>query len=175
MPLETTMKDTLLRYATPSMTALFVISLISGVVIFFHVGPGWLHGVHEWLSMVLIAPFVLHLWKNWRPFLNYFRRAAMPLSLAAGVVAVAAFALAPTGGAQGGRSGPPQFALAASMIASTPAAVAPVLGVSPEDLVGKLESAGFSSASVDTPMNALATASGKTANDVYAVLIAVKK
>ncbi|MET3612015.1 hypothetical protein ABID16_000320 [Rhizobium aquaticum] len=168
------MKDALFRYATPAMTSLFVISLISGVIIFFHIGPAWLHGVHEWLSMVLIVPFVLHMWRNWRAFINYFKRAAMPFSLAAGVAAVAAFGIMPAG-AEGERSGPPQFALAATMVAATPAAVAPVLGVSPDALVDKLKAAGFVSADAATPMKSMAEAAGKTATDVYRVLTQVRK
>ncbi|SOC85035.1 hypothetical protein SAMN05421890_3526 [Ensifer adhaerens] len=168
------MKDTLLRYATPALTSLFVVSLISGVIIFFHLGPAWLHGVHEWLSMVLILPFVLHMWRNWRPFVNYFKRTAMPVSLAAGVAAVAAFGLVPAG-AEGERSGPPQFALAATMVAATPAAVAPVLGVSPEVLVDSLKAAGFDAADAATSMKSMAEANGKSSTDVYKVLNSVGK
>ncbi len=42
------------RYATPFITGLFLVSLISGIALFFHVGPGGFHGMHEWLSMLLI-------------------------------------------------------------------------------------------------------------------------
>lgn len=168
------MKDILYRYATPTMTSLFVVSLISGVIIFFHIGPAWLHGVHEWLSLVLIIPFGLHMWRNWRPFLNYFKRAAMPLSLAAGVAAVAAFGLVPAG-AEGERSGPPQFALAASMVAATPTIVAPVLGVTPDALVDRLKAAGFANADATTPMKSMAEAAGKTTADVYKVMVSVGK
>ena len=168
------MKDALFRYATPAMTSLFVISLISGVIIFFHIGPSWLHGVHEWLSMLLIVPFGLHMWRNWRPFVNYFKRAAMPISLAVGVAAVAAFGIVPAG-AEGERSGPPQFALAATMVASTPAAVAPVLGVTPDVLVEKLKAAGFASADAASPMKAMADTAGKKPADVYKVLNSVGK
>jgi len=168
------MKDALYRYATPAMTSLFVISLISGVIIFFHIGPVWLHGVHEWLSMVLIVPFVLHMWRNWRPFVNYFKRAAMPISLAVGVAAVAAFGIVPAG-AEGERSGPPQFALAAKLVAATPAAVAPLLGVTPYALVEKLKVAGFANADATTPMKTMAEAAGKKSADVYTVLNAVGK
>lgn len=168
------MKDILYRYATPTMTSLFVVSLISGVIIFFHIGHAWLHGVHEWLSLVLIIPFGLHMWRNWRPFLNYFKRAAMPLSLAAGVAAVAAFGLVPAG-AEGERSGPPQFALAASMVAATPTIVAPVLGVTPDALVDRFKAAGFANADATTPMKSMAEAAGKTTADVYKVMVSVGK
>ena len=47
------------RYATPLITGLFLVSMISGIALFFHWGSAWFHGMHEWLSMVLIVPFVL--------------------------------------------------------------------------------------------------------------------
>ena len=39
------------------------------------------------IVLVLILPFVLHVWKNWRPFLAYFKRLPMALSLGLCVVA----------------------------------------------------------------------------------------
>jgi hypothetical protein len=62
------MPSILSRYATPLITGLFIVSLVSGVALFFHLGSAWFHSMHEWLSMVLILPFVLHIWKNWRAF-----------------------------------------------------------------------------------------------------------
>ncbi|MCE8421489.1 DUF4405 domain-containing protein, partial [Rhodovulum sulfidophilum] len=53
------------RYATPFITGLFIVSLVSGLALFLHVGPSGFHAMHEWLSLLLIVPFVLHLWKNW--------------------------------------------------------------------------------------------------------------
>jgi len=77
------------RYATPFTTGLFMVSLVSGIALFFHFGTSAFREMHEWLSMVLILPFVLHIWKNWRPFLMYFKRPpmaiALGLSLAAGL------------------------------------------------------------------------------------------
>ncbi|HSO47757.1 MAG TPA: DUF4405 domain-containing protein [Rhizobiaceae bacterium] len=64
------MPNLLMRYATPLTSGLFAVSLISGVALFFHLGQAAFHGMHEWLSMVLILPFALHLWKNWRSFLT---------------------------------------------------------------------------------------------------------
>ncbi len=168
------MKDVLFRYATPALTSLFVVSLISGVIIFVHIGPSWLHGVHEWLSLLLAVPFGLHMWRNWRPFINYFKRAAMPFSLAFGVAAVAAFGLVPSG-AQGERSGLPQFALAAAMAAATPTTVAPVLGVTPDELIGTLKAAGFIYADAASPMSDMAAAAGKKPADLYKVLNSVGK
>ncbi len=42
----------LARYATPLTTGLFIVSLVSGIALFFHWGGAAFHGMHEWLSMV---------------------------------------------------------------------------------------------------------------------------
>lgn len=168
------MKDTLFRLATPLMTGLFAVSLISGVLIFVHAGPGWLHPAHEWLSVLLILPFALHIWRNWRPFMNYFKRALMPLSIAASLAALAIFGLAPMGQATG-RSGPPQFALAETIISATPQAAAPVLGTTPQELVSKLRTAGFATADASMSMKESARAAGKTDADLYQAILAVQK
>ena len=46
--------------ATPFTTGLFLVSLISGIALFFHWESRVFHGMHEWLSMVLIAPFIIN-------------------------------------------------------------------------------------------------------------------
>lgn len=79
------------RNATPLISGLFIVSLVSGVALFFHFGSSYFHGMHEWLSVVLIVPFVLHLWKNWRPFANYFKRGPMAVSLVASLAAAMVF------------------------------------------------------------------------------------
>ena len=168
------MRDRLFRLATPLMTGLFVVSLLSGVVIFFHVGPGWFHPAHEWLSMLLIIPFGLHLWRNWRPFVNYFKKALMPLAVAASLVALAVFGLAPSGEASA-RSGPPQFALADSIIAATPQVAAPVLGTTPDELVAKLKAAGIANADAGVSMKTAAIAAGKSTTELYQVILTADK
>lgn len=91
------------RYATPLITGLFLVSLISGIALFLHIGPAGFHGMHEWLSMVLILPFALHVWKNGRPMLANFRRAPMVVALVLSTVAALAFLVPPSGG-QGWRA-----------------------------------------------------------------------
>jgi hypothetical protein len=156
------------RYATPFITGLFLVSLISGLALFFHVGPAGFHGMHEWLSLVLILPFVLHIWKNWRPMTNYFRGKPMAIGLALSLLAGAAFLL-PLGGDEAG--GPPQFRLFSQVMKATPEALAPALGQTPESVAAALTAAGF----VPVPgqsLSEIATAAGKSDADVAAALIA---
>ncbi|MCB6178338.1 DUF4405 domain-containing protein [Rhodobacter sp. Har01] len=156
------------RYATPFITGLFLVSLVSGLALFFHIGPSGFHGMHEWLSLVLILPFVLHIWKNWRPMLNYLRGRPMAVGLVASLVAAAVF-LVPTGGTEAG--GPPQFRLFAQVMKASPEALAPVLGQTPEAVTAALTAAGFTPAAGQS-LSEIATAAGKTEADVAAALLA---
>lgn len=155
-------------YATPFTTGLFLVSLISGIALFFHVGPSGFHGMHEILSMVLILPFVLHLWKNWRPMTAYLRHAPMAIALTLSLGAALAF-LYPAGQSEG-RNGPPQFAFAGKMLAATPAEMAAVLDVTPETLATALTGAGFQTGSGEDSLAKIAEASGKTTMQMIAVL-----
>lgn len=149
------------RYATPLITGLFLVSLISGVALFFGVGQAYFHQMHEVLSMVLIAPFVLHIWKNWRALINYFKRPPFYIAMVLSLVAALAYVVPQIGAAQTGRSGPPQFALASKMMSAPVSAVAPVLGLNADDMVSKLTAAGFTVSSSEESLSDVAQASGK--------------
>jgi len=163
------MKAFLFRIATPLTTGLFAVSLVSGVALFFHFGDGAFKGMHEWLSLVLVAPFALHLWRNWRPLSNYFRHGPMALSIALSLVAAVAFAVpalvAP------GSGGPPQFAFAHQMLANAAAEVAPLLDETPESLVAMLAARGFTAAAPDLALSEIASRSGKSERELVAALV----
>ena len=90
------------RYATPLITGLFIVSAVSGTALFFHTSQGVFHKMHEWLSMLLLAPFALHLWKNWRPLLNYAKRRTLILPLVASLAIAAPFAISGMAESHGG-------------------------------------------------------------------------
>ncbi|MBP1804875.1 DUF4405 domain-containing protein [Rubellimicrobium aerolatum] len=162
------MSRLLQRYATPFITGLFLVSLISGVALYLGVGQSLFHEMHEILSLVLIVPFVLHVWKNWRPMMGYLGRLPMTIGLAASLVAAVAFMI-PTG--EGGTAGgPPQFALAQQILAHSPAEVAPALGTTPEALVDRLTAAGFAVTGPDESLSDIAAASGQ---DTFAIVAAL--
>jgi hypothetical protein len=163
------MKSLLLRYATPFITGLFLVSLVSGIALFFHIGNGIFNGMHEWLSMVLILPFVLHVWKNWRPLINYLSRPPMAIALVISLAAALGFVYLST---QQTAGGPPQFAIVTKMITSSPAAVAPVLGETPDSMVARLKAAGFAAAAPELALSDIAKQSGKTDRDVIPMLMA---
>ena len=160
------------RYATPFITGLFLVSLVSGIALFFHVGMATFHGMHEWLSMVLILPFVLHLWKNWRAFVTYFKRAPMMVALVVSVLISIPFAL-PSG--ESNRSGNPLIAVANLVQNGKLSAVAGLLGQPPEVFVATLKGEGWT---VDDPQKSLkdvADANGKSSRDVASLLARLAK
>ncbi len=167
------MNETFEKYATPLITWLFVISLVSGLALFFRVGAQYFREMHEWLSLVLLVPFVLHIWKNWRPFLAYFKRWPMRLSLAACAVAAFAFAAPAALGTSSG--GNPAVALATAVENSTIAEVSPVFNLTPEELTAAVTKAGFTISSPDKAIKDIATESGKDGFDLIRVIVAAKK
>lgn len=159
------------RYATPLFTGLFLVSLVSGLALFLHVGQPIFHGMHEWLSLVLIAPFGLHLWKNWRAMTNYLRKPAFALAIALSVVLALPFVLQPATGA----GGPPQMALARTLFANKAEDLAPLLGFTPEAVLVSLKEKGFTAAAPGQPLAEIAKASGKSEMELAAALNGLKK
>lgn len=156
------------RYATPLTTGLFIVSLISGVALFFHWQPGAFHTMHVWLSMVLLIPFVLHIWKNWNSLMGYFRRKTMLVPLIASLVVAVPFAV---NGLSGARGGNPAFRAIPLMTQARLADLAPVLKTTPDKLIGALKQRGYEVASADETLNAVAAKSGKRANELlFAVM-----
>ena len=165
------MTQILRRYATPLVTGLFLVSLVSGVLLFLHVGPRGVHGMHEILSMVLIVPFGLHLWRNWRSMTAYFGRVPMTVALAASALLAALFLIPSGGAADEGRRGPPQVALAAAVLDSPLAAVAPILDTTPDALAARLAADGYSGVGADRTLAAIADASGRDGQALLRTLL----
>lgn len=166
------MKSLLMRYATPFITGLFIVSLISGIGLFLHLGPAGFRGMHEWLSMLLILPFGLHLWKNWRAMLAYFKRSPMAIALALSLAAALPF-LIPTTGDRA--DGPPQFQLAHRLLGQPAPAVAAALGIPEAALTTALTQAGIPLAPADQPLSQAATAAGKSETILAEVLLGLGK
>jgi hypothetical protein len=169
------MPSLLSRYATPFTTGLFLISLISGIALFFHLGTAAFREMHEWLSMVLILPFVLHVWKNWRPFLAYFKRLPMALSLALCLAAGLVFAWPAITGTASSGGGNPAFAMVNVVAAGKPGEIAPLLGKTEAEVVDALKQKGFTAADGTTSLTDIAKASGKDTMELMATLTALKE
>ncbi len=164
------MKSFLNRYATPLTLGLFAVSGISGIALFFHVSQGVFHGMHEWLSMVLLAPFAFHLWKNWGAMMGYVRRRALLIPLAATLIAAAAFAIPSL--TQAERGSP--FKAVQLMIKTPLKDLAPVLKTSPDALQAALQQRGYKIASSNDTLDSVAASSGVPAMKLLLDVIPVR-
>lgn len=159
-------RDLSFRYATPLTLGLFTISAVSGAALFVHVGDGLFHSMHEILSMVLLVPFVLHVWRNWRAFLGYFKRSALWISVAVCAVAAGGFAVA-SGTSSGGN---PLFQFADRMESAPISALAPALGTDETRLLDALTAAGLTPLSPADSIKAIAARTGRDAFEVLAIV-----
>ena len=156
------------RYATPLTLGLFAVSAASGVALFFHWAPGAFHGMHEWLSLVLLLPFALHVWKNWPAMVGYLRRGTMLVPVAASLVAGAAFAVPALSGA----GGPPPPVRAVQLLVRTPLAeLAPVLKTTVADLRASLAQRGIQVYSDADSLATIAASAGTSAEGLLLGLL----
>lgn len=156
-------KDVLLRYATPLTTWLFLISLVSGVALFFGIGNQYFREMHEILSMLLIVPFVLHVWRNWRTLVGYFRRSAMWISTVACLAAAGAFAYEGAGASSGGN---PRMAAFGALNNASISALAALARTDEATVAERLKAIGVEVKSAEDTVAGLAKVSGHDSFDL---------
>lgn len=157
------------RLATPLTTGLFVISALSGVALLLHLAHAVFHGMHEWLSMLLLVPVALHLLKNWRPLLAYGKRGWLLGPLVVSLLLAVPFALGAAGG--GARGGNPAFRASGLLTQARVADLAPILHTTPEALLSDLRRRGYKAGSPDQTLAAIAQDSGKQADEALFALM----
>ena len=155
------------RYATPFITGFFLISLITGVALFVHIGPAAFREMHEILSLVLILPFAFHIWKNWRPMVSYFKHAPMGIALGLSLLACVPFFMETS---TDGLSGPPAFVFVTKAMSHSADDLAPLIGMTGEEIRAKLTASGYVFASPDQPLSEVAAAKGADANALFGAL-----
>jgi hypothetical protein len=127
-------------WITPVVMGAFLLSAVTGVLMFFHLDSGLNKTAHEWLSWAMVIGVGLHVLLNMPAFKRYLKQTT-------GRVVIGAFALIlalsfiPAGGSSGSEPGfaPPVRALAKAPIT----VLAQVAGTSTEDLKAKLQAQGL--------------------------------
>jgi hypothetical protein len=156
------------RFATPLTTGFFAVSTISGIALFFHWAPGAFHAMHEWLSIVLLAPFAFHVWKNWNALLGYARRKALLVPLAISLLAAVPFAVTGMTGSGGGN---PAFRAIPLLTQAHLSDMAPILKTTPEALLTVLKERGYKVVSAEDTLETVASASGVRASDLLLTVL----
>ncbi|OPF63417.1 DUF4405 domain-containing protein [Hydrogenophaga sp. H7] len=127
-------------WITPVVMGAFLLSAVTGVLMFFHLDSGLNKTAHEWLSWAMVIGVGLHVLLNMPAFKRYLKQTT-------GRVVIGSFALIlalsfiPAGGSSGSEPGfaPPVRALAKAPIT----VLAQVAGTSTEDLKAKLQAQGL--------------------------------
>lgn len=102
-----------LRTVTPLLISLFVVSGVTGLMMFFHIKS--VSELHIWGSIVFVVIAGIHSKRNWNPILAHFRSWPAWAGVASAIVIVLLFALlAPDEDSHrrhGPRGGAPHFDL----------------------------------------------------------------
>lgn len=80
------MANNIRNWATPLATGAFIISAVTGVLIFFHIEVGLVEPVHKWLSWLLVVGIGLHAAANRKGFMSHFSRRAGLTTIGAAVL-----------------------------------------------------------------------------------------
>ncbi len=149
---------------TPVAAILFIVSTVTGVMLFFHWQGGLVKASHEWLSIVFSAIAIWHLVRNWTSFRNYFRNniavSALVLSLAVSLIFTGM-----TGRTGGGSPRAVFMALSQAKIEQT----APIFGLTPDEALSRLKAAGYNGAPGDS-LNSIGKSAGRRGSDVVMLL-----
>jgi Domain of unknown function (DUF4405) len=126
-------------WITPLVMGAFLLSAVTGVLMFFHLDSGLNKLAHEWLSWAMVVGVALHVLLNWPAFKRYLGQ-----KVALGVMGVFALVLALSFFSPAGAKKEPPFGAPIHALAKAPLPVlAQVLGQSPEELNTRLEKAGL--------------------------------
>jgi hypothetical protein len=59
---------------TPLIIASYLITGVSGVMLFFHFGEALIKEAHEWIGVLFVIGALLHIANHWMPFKRYFAK-----------------------------------------------------------------------------------------------------
>lgn len=124
------------RYATQATVALSLVVGVTGIMMFFHIAKGEVEALHEWLGIAFVVVAALHALRHRHAFMAMLGQTRMRLLFGAAAMTAAAFVvLAPAKGSN-------PFRQATQVVMQAPLRdVAPLLGVSPQELATRLHAA----------------------------------
>jgi hypothetical protein len=141
------------KYATPLSIVTSIAVAVTGLMLMFGI-RGEIGEIHEWIGVAFVAAMVMHIVRNW-PGIKKIMSSWVGATIVGGVGAVLAVLIVmsmPSGGESGGHGGGPWMVV--NRVADAPISVsAPALGLTADQAVTKLKTAGVP---VDGPADSLA-------------------
>lgn len=154
-PANAVTADALLKkYATQLTAALAVVISITGVMMFFSLYKREVEAMHEWLGMGFVVAVALHLARHRRPVGMMLGQARMRVLMLITVVIAAGFLLFPSG-----KEGNPVKQTIGAVMRAPVSNVAPMLGITSEEALARLNAAGATNATPTQSIETIALAS----------------
>jgi hypothetical protein len=160
------MKPSLKSWATPLVIAAFIISGITGILMFFHKDDGLVKPVHEWLSWALVAGGAFHTVVHWNSFKAYFTRNSSIAIIASGAIIALAAIVIP----MQGRGGNPAMKIGKALASAPLETVASVAKQTPEQAIEILQKKGIKVLNTQESIAAIATENNKKDIEVLSLL-----
>jgi hypothetical protein len=139
-------------WITPITTGAFLLTAVTGVLLFFHAATGLNKEVHEWISWIFLVGAVLHLALNFGPFKKYLTQRKGQVLMGTFVLLLA-LSFIPF---EEEHHHAPPFVPPIKALARTPlSTLAQVAGTSPDQLRDRLSRKGIAVASYDQSLSEL--------------------
>ena len=156
------------KWATPWTIGSFLLMSVTGVLMFYHLNSPLNKLAHQWLSFAFLVGVVVHIVTNWLAFSRYFKS-----PVAIGVMVVFAAVL---GGSfvnlGGAKAEPPTRAVMASLGRTPLSELAPIVHVTPDELIAKLKAKGFAASDAGQSPDDLAGKDKKKSGVILGIIFA---
>lgn len=158
------------EWITPIAAGAFLLSAVTGILIFFHLDTGLNKIVHEWLSWILLGSVALHVMANFAGFKRHLgtRRGQILVGVFALVLLLSFVPL--------GQKGEPPFVAPLRALSQAPLTIlAQVAQISPEQLHERLAKAGLQPKSDQQSLSDLVGSDMRKQVQILGTLLAVAK
>lgn len=154
-------------WATPLTIGSFIISAVTGIVLFLHWNLGLAKPAHEWLSWFMVLGVALHLSVNWRAFKNYFTQ-VVPLGVIGLFSVLTIASLLPLGLGTGGK--PPQMKALDALQRAPISAIAALQQQPLEVITQRLQAGGITVTDPNQTVQQMAEAAHKSEREVLGII-----
>ncbi len=166
------MKAAVKTLVTPLVSGAFIISAVTGLLLFFDVEIGLVEPAHKWLSWVLLSGILLHLVLHWKQFTGYLSSKPATAVIGTGMI-VAMLAVYPGFGEKENEEGKEQLGKmsAHALTSASLETLAIVTKSSPENLVDQLGKTGIIVKNPSSTIMEIAKQNGKNEKELLAALL----
>jgi hypothetical protein len=163
------------KWGSTLIFASFVITSVTGVLLYFRIHTPPTEALHIWIGFLMIAGAFFHIARNWRQFLGYFRRPAFYAGLALTLVISGLFSypvLMSTETASGGRPDMrAAFAISQAVSSAALSDLAPLAHTDANGLMAKLSAMGITVSDPAATLQSVADTAGRTPQELAAALL----